>query len=220
MAVHPYPTVRVTIGGTIKATQTWSTGFNLDIGTDFIAVADLETWLIAQRAKFVTWWNATGGPGQQNRSVCDFRELRAYYYPANAAVAAAQAQVGLATVLTGGNGSGIGIPQSCIVISLRTGRSGRSFRGRMYLPATAAQADSDMAVTLTALGNLSTATKTLFDGINATSIGATPVKMAIANKLSSMPRVTYFRIDGELDIQRRRANKITVPQFALSTLAD
>ena len=139
-----------------------------------------------------------------------YRTLRAYCYPTGGSIAAATAS----RPITGGSGAGTTgtMPnQVARVVTLRTDKPGRSYRGRVYVPATATtgfnqgvftqdgtplvQAFADFAGSLH-LGTVLPSSGTLEVVVASSRVGTTTY-------------VNAFSTDNRPDVQRRRANKMT-----------
>lgn len=141
-------------------------------------------------------------------------KITAYYYadaklPATFAASAAFAGGGLA----GSSAPTLPLQTSCCV-TLNTGHSGASYRGRMYFPATgvAMQAGHTFAdVNITPLANAIAGTSTtdglLWDFARALDAagtgGSDPV--VFSRKLDAFNVITSVSIDNRPDVQRRRA---------------
>ena len=108
--------------------------------------------------------------------------------------------------------------QMCLVVSLRTGHAGRSYRGRMYLPAGVGS--------LTTVGNYATSAATAiadawalcFTDWNAVEGNGIPC--IVSRVASAATNISEVIVDTRPDIQRRRANKqvITAAETASVTV--
>jgi hypothetical protein len=108
--------------------------------------------------------------------------------------------------------------QAAVVHSLRTATPGRRGRGRCYFPANGATlTGSNLSSTVTTA--LSNSFRTYLDAVNATALGAGTVVAIVATSLMNpAPAVTRVVVDSELDVQRRRANKILGTSIVSSAL--
>lgn len=140
--------------------------------------------------------------------------MRCYAYPTGGPTATYSGEYTAPTPLNGT--SSHYLPwQSSIVVTLRTGASGRRNRGRMYLPAAGAAlgADSQMSNSdITTLVNNWAAAFTDLAGSDA----GTPSVVSIAG--SAHRAITTVEMDSRVDIQRRRANKQVASSVATHTV--
>ncbi len=98
--------------------------------------------------------------------------------------------------------------QIAMCVSLLTGASGRSYRGRMFLPGQ--QQSYTLATgfwTAGAMSAIAGVLATKFTDFNAASGSGNVV--VVSQKLTSALEVLAVRIDSRPDVQRRRANKTT-----------
>lgn len=209
----PYIHIKFVIAGDILTTQTWSMGFDFSLAS----VPDgtqLATWLATLETYVTTWWNATNGPKAFNSTSTRLTTLKAYAYAAGTATATSQATRVLVTPLVG-TGSGVMPTQAALVLSKQTAFVGRKNRGRAYLPATGAVLTTHKANStfVTAIAN---ATATMLTAINATTLNGTGPLAIVASLQSVPPAITRIRVDDEIDIQRRRADKILPSVVVLS----
>lgn len=211
--------VRLVAGGTMAGTQTWSTGVAVAAGGIEQTQTQVDGLLTAFRNAFTTLWGAAGAGvlGARNDSTVNLRTFRAYYYATGAAPVTLQAAQDVAPI--NGTSSQAALPyQVAVVASLLTGRPGRSFRGRMYLPYTAATFAADHQLSQPNVDSLAAALKTMFDSINTYTTANGPGDVAVAGSAGPIP-ISQVRVDSELDIQRRRSDKILPLRQAVSTLA-
>lgn len=134
-----------------------------------------------------------------------YTHVRAYYY-SGGTQAEFQAEGNIATADgTGTSTDGVMPLQGCLVASLHTHRPGRSYRGRMYWPATGlALGTAGHYVPNPNCDVLATAMATFFNNQVATSDDRFVVA---SQKLSTSQRISEVTVDNRLDIQRRRANR-------------
>ncbi len=103
--------------------------------------------------------------------------------------------------------------QACTVLSLDTARSGRSYRGRMFLPTLAPEWGAGTGKITSAMATaLATGGATLVGDLNAlttTSPSTGPFACAIQSKTSGQPPavITSVRVGNVVDTQRRRRDK-------------
>lgn len=96
-------------------------------------------------------------------------------------------------------------PEVAVVASLRTGGRGPRNRGRMYLPFTCATNASGLIASASRT-TITTAAKTMFDGIVDGIPGASPAVVHAAGLTFSS--VTRVQVGDHWDAQRRRQNKL------------
>lgn len=111
------------------------------------------------------------------------------------------------------NGTGVhALPAECaLVASLETGRAGRSYRGRSYLPGIDATAlNANGQVDTTVQGELAVAFADLMSSINIATSGGFPDHHATLGVLSLVQSVispiTSIKVGNVMDSQRRRRN--------------
>jgi len=208
-----YKRLKIVIGGNIKVVQSWS----CVLETDCFApptFSQLDVWLGGSIVPLVsTWWNATNGPKSLNDTDTNCNSVKAYYYPANSQFSAVQAE---RTGLTGMVGSaGAHLPTQCsLVMTKLTGKPGRRNRGRMYIPATGVVMVTGHTAGGTYVQGTVNATAALFTAINETTLAGGNPTVSVCSQFETAPAtVTQVRGDDELDVQRRRADKIIAQTF-------
>lgn len=193
---------KIVISGSLPHGEIWSTSFGL-VNTGVTSQASLQTVVnnmktaAEQAGSFVSIF------GPYNASTTTTNLITGYYY-AGGPTATYQAN----TVFShAGSQATNALPnQCCVVTTLLTGRPGRSYRGRMYLPLTgpgltAGQLSSSDCTTI------ATGMKTFFDAING---GAGGYSVAvISSRQSAMTSVVAVRVDSIVDTQRRRTQSST-----------
>lgn len=204
MAFLPY--IRLSLRGTIDVQQSWS--INMSFSNDGTATnAELLTWLGSVDGLTKTWFGTAAVKNLCWDANTTYTHLAAYSYPA-VGPAASQAQLFSAGVVGTGGGS---CPRQCAVVhSLRSGVSGRSGRGRFYMPNTNndfSGANGQLpSSTCTALA---TAFKTWVDGMNVLSVGSAPAILGIAGASTGQHVIsTDVVVNSLVDTQRRRTDKL------------
>jgi len=129
-----------------------------------------------------------------------------YSYPNGGTVAQYVGQ-STGTALLGTGAGGVCPNQVSMCMSLLTGQSGRSYRGRMYLPPIIS---SELTVnglwTSGTTTSITTAWATKFTDFNvAAGFGKVVV---VSQKHTSATQVLQIRTDFRPDVQRRRANRV------------
>lgn len=107
------------------------------------------------------------------------------------------------------------LPNQCaMVMSIKTGTPGRSFRGRIYLPAPAAGAISSTGqVGNTTINSIGNAWISFLTGMAAGGGGVPVLHLQVVSATRGvMTSGVSLLIDSRLDVQRRRANKQAVSQ--------
>jgi hypothetical protein len=106
-------------------------------------------------------------------------------------------------------------PQTAVLLSLRTSKVGRSFRGRVFLPPTTDEFTDDPGM-LTAIraGQIADQWKNqIVDAINALAIDVTAV--VYSKVLDEPTAIQQVRCDRQIRSQRRRAPR--APSYVIST---
>lgn len=201
----PADVYRVTFGGSLYGGEIWECGFWVHGGLPEdqpTANATAELWagqLLSSDPSGALavclnlWWTAD--------IKCTY--VKVYAYPTGGPHATL---IGEHDV-TGASGTGTRVyPNQCsIVISERTGFSGRRYRGRMYLPVgktsdgTQGQLGGDEVL------QAATAWALCFHDWNAVPANGMPVVVSTSGSLFTP--ISQIIVDSKIDIQRRRANK-------------
>jgi hypothetical protein len=143
-------------------------------------------------------------------SACTLDSVSLYCYPTGGPNATAIANT--LTPAVGTNGVGPQIPQTCQVASLRTGQSGRSFRGRVYLPKWSATLTGALQFAGTDCTTTANAVAAFLSGWSLKTI--TPAGQGIFAVVVSPTRgaasgIEKVVVDSKPDVQRRRINRMT-----------
>lgn len=128
---------------------------------------------------------------------------RVYVYPAGGPRAAYVGEH-IGTPLAG-NSSRLLPLQSAVVVSERTGLSGRSNRGRMYLPAANIGAGGNGQLSTAQAQTVADGWATCFSDWNASGDNGTVVVVSPTH--GTHEPVSQIIVDTRLDVQRRRANQ-------------
>ena len=200
-----------TFSGGLPGGEQWSVGLR----TQAAAITDPDTlgqYAVEASDAFKTAWNGSNGLKQWNPNTVSFtntvvRHVNTAGHTTNQASNANTGAVGANPAQTAPN-------QGSVVVSLLTNRTGRSYRGRIYLPVLSpswviatgrldvAMRDGlgvNMVLLLQALSALTTATP---------STG--PFPLAIQSQVSGQPPavITQLKVGDVLDTQRRRRDKL------------
>nr|CRY97344.1 hypothetical protein [uncultured prokaryote] len=200
-----YGRVVLSYGGTIRTGQGWSCTLTSSTAFHVPTAAQLKDMLDTMTGIFVSWWGGSGG--QLNSADVVLDDLKAYFYPAGATSATAQAEV--TGIAAAGAKTGTMPTQVSLVHTLLTGLPGRHRRGRNYVPATGVSLTNHQLTD--ALTNTSANTfASLLESLNGTAIGDTFWLTSVSANLAEAapPTVIQVRVDSEADIQRRRADKV------------
>jgi len=143
------------------------------------------------------------------KSDSSYTFVKAYCYPTGGPTATF---VGERTITPGGGGGGSGSGNAplyqCMVVSTRTALSGRTHRGRLYLPASGTTLDTTHRFANPLLGQVADAMKAMFDAVNDFVVPVGLVVSVLSQKDSDSEFVTSISIDSKPDVQRRRENKM------------
>lgn len=195
---------RVVIGGSMSTADSWSTGFAFS-GADIVSPVALQAALVAFKDDVVDWWSS-GTPSLQNVTSADsfIDSIRAYYYEAGSTSADTVAEYVYPSPINGAQSGKLSARTACVA-TLLTGHPGRSFKGRMYLPATGAV----LANHQHSSGNvtdIATATAALLSNWNA--LTETGISVACVAGKTSLTVVSEVRVDSIPDTIRARSRKM------------
>lgn len=221
MTVYDYDRVQIRIRGTINDVQTWSTGYTVYSPEGAPSGLDgLQAYVTSLHTPTATWWNASNGPKVIANSDTKIVSLEGLWIEAGNTMASAVAVEAMGSSECIGTGSSATQTQAALVLSLRTPNTTARGRGRMYLPATGygALIGSAHYLNTTSVDGIANATKTYFDDVNALTIEGDTAVIVVGSQLATPPTVTSVRVDNELDVQRRRANKIKASYIKSVTL--
>jgi hypothetical protein len=129
--------------------------------------------------------------------------VRVYAYTIGNAPAAHMADAALSA--PGNASSGTPLPNvvACAV-TLKTATAGRSYTGRVYLPATNQVLDSNGLMSTSTVDGLASSMQHLIQAINGAPGGY--AVCVVSGKTGAKTPVTSVRIDNKCDVQRRREN--------------
>lgn len=196
---------KVIVSGTLYGTEVWSVNpcFSNFGGANVSLFADLQTWATAVVARTTaTLFGATlmgslSTAGTVNR-------ITTQYYGSDGRLAQqAQADFTAGTVGTGGPNKTF---QDSIVGSLRTGRPGRSYRGRLYWPAlstTTSPTTGRLSAVVTQA--YATAFASMLNQIGAAApVGFTMRPAVVSQTVSISSAIQTVQVGDVMDTQRRR----------------
>lgn len=209
------PTISVTVTGKISGVSPWDC-------TLWFATDDLGADLVASTAAFVAAfpeaiqnfgniWVQLNDPGV----TCTGATIRAY--AAGSAAAAVQQSVNAAPVLTGTNPPGGPASQACCC-TLYSQHPGKSGRGRLYWPATAALSGTYQFPQVTS-ENLATATKNLYASVRGGGLnGAQSPWVGVVRSLSlgTTNAIIGFGTNTQADRQEHRERHLSFTTHRVS----
>lgn len=197
----PGPVIKVVMKGTYAGQQEWSTAFWVKT----TAYATLAAFTAEMNGAFQTALGANATPLLKSllNGADSIDQFLYYYYDSSSA--SLTYQVASAPLGIAGTASG-DLPYNCaLVATLLTPIDGRSYRGRMYLPARGVTL-SNSQLNLPTVTTVAADVAGLFTAINGTSAG-TQVVVASATR-GLVTAVSQVRVDSKMDVQRRRQDKI------------
>lgn len=203
------PYNRISFEGTINGGESFSTGIAFSDGSGsgfYSSYADLLIW--AQNIRdlndgtvFPTSWRALlSGQAAITRIKVEF--IGADGKADQIAEALVSAGAGSVTAFQ--------TPQVAVVVSLRTGRPGRSYRGRMYLPAMGGSVNPD-SWNLNSPNSVAVAADAaIFLGlVQDAQPGDLQLRPVVwSEKLQTASAVTQISVGNKFDIQRRRRDSL------------
>lgn len=205
-------TLRLVAVGSLPSGETWNTGYWTMPDAPITSYEQLLLDLAVVQAAFNTW---TAGISGKWSGATQANELRAYYYAGSES--GNEATFSAVVPLTANLGTGApNLPDQCTVVaSLRSGRSGRSFRGRMYVPVNKVTLDATGQLALNDALGIANQTKIMMDSVNASGL---QVGVMSATQTAFTP-VTSVQANTIVDTQRRRTNKIKPNGTSIQVLA-
>lgn len=216
MAQYAY--VKLVQHGSIAADQTWSTGLAVALSSSTPPTeAELSTWLASLDTAYAAWWHIGTGVADLNAADTTYDGNRCYYYPAGQTAASAQANREFSGALPGSQSAGANPQRTCCVSSMITGSSGRSFRGRRYLPATGAPLTAHQFGSVF-VDHIVAAEVAFLDAVGASSIAGADLIPIVANNRVSPPSIQTVRVNSLPDTQRRRTDKVGAIYTAVENL--
>lgn len=183
-------------GGDEWETGWWGSGAMFDTDSGCQEVADgVKARLLTSAVEDVlrALWSASTG----------MDSIWVYGYPAGGPKSGAMATASITTYT--GVGSNQLPNQMALVATTETGRPGRSYRGRMFWPATGVSLQNGQVLDGTC-ANLAQATATLLEPVS----GDTGGPVVLSSKLGTTRAISAIRVDSRMDIQRRRAQQESV----------
>lgn len=215
MAIPPGST-RIVFSGDLPGGEIWSSGFWMtSTGVHDNNTANAQAFIITatlnsadpsggMRIAATKLWNAG----------IRWLKTNAYHYVTGAPTADFVGEYVLPTPRAGTVNSGMP-NQICAVLSLRTGLSGRSHRGRMYLPAGGAALQLDGQLVQADATAVANAWALAFTDINASDAGKVVV---VSQRLTAFTVIESVRMDSRLDVQRSRAKSQVIDSVSAAAV--
>lgn len=202
--MYPAGTVKIIMSGGLPGGESWSTSFALNPGNVAMDNTELTNTLTAVDQAMGAGGGFYAELAAINPSSVTLTKLTGYQYQGGIK-AATQAEI--TSVGLPNHTNALTLPnQISAVLSLRTGRPGRAYRGRMYVPVLACQMTANGTANTTLLNLVADGLATSFGTINASGQG----KVVIGSQTSGQwVQVTSVQVDNVLDTQRRRRDKLT-----------
>lgn len=191
---------KVVMQGTGLGSEIWQTGcwWKASLG-GVSSLSDAQTFVNDAATDWASFWNSWK-PGVS--PYFSWVNLKAYYYDGGAtAKYVVQSTPSAAPGTLTGNPSPY---DGCAVLSLRTQLSGRSYRGRMYLPFHS-NCIANTGLFQVSVTSIPSAYATLAAAMRGNTIPTDPV--VVSQKLTSSDIVATATIDAKPDVQRRRINR-------------
>jgi hypothetical protein len=135
-----------------------------------------------------------------------YTSLKVYSYPDGGPTATFVGEAPIVSMV--GTGGGNAPLYMCVVLSLRTGISGRSFRGRMYLPANGVALTTAHRLPTAAVAAVTLGMGNWFNAINALTGDNIASVSVLSQHLGEHFDVNEVTGDDKPDVQRRRENKM------------
>lgn len=200
--------IKVTLGGHINGVQSWSCNLWLKATIDPLTL-DMAGVAGALGTAAQTWGGVLTDFWTTDTKL---DSLTAYEYPVGTVHALHQGDDVGFTVQSGSHSTNR-LPTFCALVNtLRTAKSGRSYRGRIYVPITSLLLGADGQADSITLSTIATATRDMLDAWNALNLSAVGVTaqacvVASFSKGTTTP-ITAVHLDSLMDVQHRREDKI------------
>lgn len=200
----PSAVCRCSIQGTVQGSEIFDTSFWTLGGT--ADQADTQA-LATGIADVLTATDAMSNTLAAIRAADEYVKVRVYAYPDGGQQAAWIAEAPIELLGTGAESNPL---QTCMVVSLRTSLSGRSHRGRMYLPARGQVITPTGQISETDTTGLASEWAAILGQVNGIALpgGGNPSVSVVSQTLTNSTVVTSVIVDSVPDIQRRRSNKL------------
>lgn len=144
-------------------------------------------------------------------------QAKLYSYPTGGTAATAIAAKALSVAGTGTGNTGPA--QLCLVATLLTGQAGRSFRGRIYVPAVDVSLSGDHNATQVDIDAVANGVAQYLSWTKLADIitsGQGVLGVVASTVRGVATSITQVRCDSKPDVQRRRANKLAATRTSLA----
>lgn len=211
-------TALLEFSGTVRGAGVWATGLWMTTGT-FPAdpQTGVQTVATAAAAAFDDLW--TGGLGAMNTADTSFLSASCRLYAAGATASTAVATAPTPSSEVGSGTDSSAASQACVV-TLQSPAAGRSGRGRMYMPATAALGTGGEAhaFPVAKVNNLVAACVAFFIATESFSLDDSHALAPVVRSLKqgTVHPFKMFKIDCRPDRQEHRERGIVFPSRASS----
>jgi len=210
MSEAPAFLARFVLVGSMPGGEEWASGLWWTVNAAPVNGPDFQSFVDEYAT---TAHGSTGWFRGQNVAAATWTGVKGYYHAGNPGAPAVFAGENVFGSPITGTGSGQEqANQTALVASMLTGQSGRSFRGRMYVPAT----DLGISGGVVASGQVDAVAAGLVDLIDAVRTATTWRPMVVSVTKDVMTEIIQVRVDNKPDTQRRRANKL-VPTYKNTT---
>ena len=207
----PGGSLRLVSSGQLPGGEVWNTGLWVSPAADITDFDSLVLAMAVPQSAFNTMWNTLKSRWSAGVKVST---LFGYYYGGGEFGDSAEFSAALPLDSNEGTGTPVMPNQCAVVASLRTGRSGQSYRGRMYLPLLKSGLGLNGEMDTFEPQAVSDAVATCISAIGA---GPGPVAVVSVTQSSAVP-VTSVEVDSIIDTQRRRRNKLLPSTVATSLI--
>jgi hypothetical protein len=203
--------------GDINGAQSWSFGIWTGVATTGTPTStDLNNALTVINTPLTAFWNTYK---TKNLATVRLLGFKAYFYPTGSAVATLVAQQAITPAPgTGTQGTS---PRNALVVSLLTGSSGRSYRGRFYVPYTGVISGSNLQAVSSDVDAVANGAAALLGSMKTAALGGPwgncPPRVR-SEKLGLGLIVTSIKTDSLIDTQRRREDKLSAAYFKTNTI--
>lgn len=193
---------RMVCYGDLPGGEIWASGFWISYPA---APADGTAWQVIVQTVGTAMFAHSGWFQPQNVAGATWLGVKGYYHAANPGAPAIFAGDGVFGSALAGTGSGDEMPnQIACVATLQTGQSGRSYRGRMYIPTT------NLAIAGGFVGSsqVNAMANGLADCLTAAATAAGGTLQVVSISKDVMTAMIAVRVDDKPDTQRRRSNRL------------
>lgn len=214
---------RIVVGGILCQAQRWSIGVNLSIGDlNVPSPAQMTTFAESVRALFdADVWSGAVSFKTLASSTATLDICHAYYSASGHVPPPYQVSGDSTGASVPGTTTRTFPPQAAIVATLRTDQSGRSARGRVYLPMGNGSFAVNTGTLSTSLAATATGLAAFLTAVNGSSLAGNTVSCSVQSNVTSTPTLLPIRrvtIDNVVDTQRRRRDKIVATVTAAGTV--